>query len=107
MIPCSAPPYQSNNVKYEIGARTITELNLLDWKVPGTSPLTDSRAWIDYNFNPFIVVDPTTGVSSNGTRMSDDLDLVVYIKGDRKPTVLYSAVLELTYDDVVHMNGFE
>ena len=111
LIPCSAPPYQNNNIKYEIGARTLTELNLLDWKVPGASPLIDSRAWIDYNFNPFIVVDPNTGVSSNGTPMSNDFDLVVYIKGDRKPTVLYSAVLELSYEngppDVVYLNGFE
>jgi hypothetical protein len=111
LIPCSAPPFQSNNIKYEIGARTTTELNLLDWSVPGASPLLDSRAWVDYNANPFITVDPLTGVSSNGTPMTDDFDLVVYIKGDRKPTVVYSAVLEISYESgapgVVFANGFE
>jgi hypothetical protein len=111
LIPCSPPPFQSNNIKYEVGARTVTELNLLDWKDPGASPLRDSRVWVDYNANPFIVVNPTTGVSSNGTPMTNDFDLVVYIKGDRKPTVIYSAVLEISYEggppDVVYGNGFE
>ena len=107
LVTCSPPPFQQENVKYEIGARTTTVLNLLDWSVPGGSPLIDSRAWVDYDANPFIVVDPVTGVSSNGTPMSDDLDLVVYIKGDRKPTVLYSARLELSYTDVILDNGFE
>ena len=111
LISCSAPPFQQNNIKYEIGARTTTVINLLDWSVPGASPLTDSRAWVDYAFNPYIVVDPNTGISSNGTPMTDDLDLVVYIKGDRKPTVLYSARLELSYGgalpDAIFINGFE
>jgi len=110
LIACSPPPFQQDNIKYEIGARTTTVLNLLDWSVPGASPLTDSRAWVDYNFNPFIAVNPNTNVSSNGTPMTDDLDLVVYIKGDRKPTVLYSARLELSYGgvpDPVFGDGFE
>ena len=110
LIPCSPPPFQQDNIKYEIGARTTTVINLLDWSVPGGSPLADSRAWVDYNFNPFIAVNPNTNVSSNGTPMTDDLDLVVYVKGDRKPTVLYSARLELSYSgvpDPVFGDGFE
>lgn len=111
LIPCSAPPFQQDNIKYEIGVRTTTVINLLDWSVPGASPLVDSRAWVDYNFNPFIAVNPNTNISSNGTPMTDDLDLTVYIKGDRKPTVLYSARLELSYGagppEIVYINGFE
>ena len=38
-------------------------------------------------------------VTSNGLPMSEDFDLAVYIKGDRKPTAIYNAYLEITYED--------
>ncbi len=37
-------------------------------------------------------------VTSNGLPMTDDFDLAVYIKGDRKPTAVFDARLEIDYE---------
>ncbi len=94
---CSPPPFQHDNIKYVVGKPTTTVINLLDWE-DEHSPLRSSRGWVDYRANPFITVDPATGVSSNGLPMTDGFDLAVYIKGDRKPTAVYSATLMINED---------
>jgi hypothetical protein len=38
-------------------------------------------------------------VTTNGLPMTDDFDLAIYIKGDKKPVALYDAQLKLQWDD--------
>jgi hypothetical protein len=97
LIECSAPPFKSDNIKYEVGEPVTTVINLLDWDeaTNGPSPLSTSKGWVDYTQNAFIEV--TNGVSSNGLPMSEDFDLAVYIKGDSKSTAVYNAKLVLEY----------
>ncbi len=39
--------------------------------------------------------------TTNGLPMSDDFDLAVYVKGDRKATAVYDAWLEIDYEEAV------
>jgi hypothetical protein len=98
LVECSPPPFTNDNIKYEVGELVTTVINLLDWDevVNGPSPLAFSKGWVDVAQNGFVTVAKTvegTPVSTNGLPMTDDFDLAVYIKGDRKPTALYSARL--------------
>jgi hypothetical protein len=64
--------------------------------------LATSRGWVDVTQNGSVTVAGTTagGVpyTTNGLPMSDNFDLAVYIKGDRKPTAVYDAYLEIDYE---------
>jgi len=77
---------------------TTTEINLLDFA--GPSPLATSAGWTDPSGNGFnILADPEVpGLSINGLPLSEDFDLAVYIKGDRKPTAIFSAQLLIEYE---------
>jgi hypothetical protein len=108
--PCTPPPFTSALIKYEVGTPTTTVINLLDWdeEVNGPSPLSTSRGWVDSElYNDFIeIVDVVTDdnneerqITSIGAPMSEDFDLTVYVKGDRKPVFIYDAMLVLEYDD--------
>lgn len=108
LIECSPPPFQSDNIKYVVGTPVTTVINLLDWNEEdnGPSPLSTSRGWVDVTANPNVEIagtDPVTGIpfSSNGLPMTDDFDLAVYVKGDRKPTAVYNARLIIEYEDEV------
>jgi hypothetical protein len=100
---CYAPPFDKALIKYPVGDPTITEINLLDWDTAanGPSPLATSRGWVDVAQNGFVTVADTTpgGVpyTTNGVPMTDDFDLAVYIKGDRKATAVYDAQLVIDY----------
>ena len=98
---CYAPPFESALIKYPVGEPTITEINLLDW-ADANSPLAFSQGWVDVTQNGAVTVAGTSpgGVpyTTNGLPMSDDLDIAIYIKGDRKPTAVYDAYLEVDYD---------
>ena len=108
--PCTPPPFEKALIKYEVGLNTTTIINLLDWdeEANGPSPLATSKGWVDtdlYNaFRPVIddnVIDPNGEVrqlTDIGGPMSEDFDLLVYIKGDRKPVFLYDAKLVLEYE---------
>ena len=104
---CFSPPFESALIKYPVGEPTITEINLLDWDTEGKgpSPLATSSGWVDVTQNGSVTVADTSpspgGVpyTTNGLPMSDDFDLAVYIKGDRKPTAVYDAYLEIDYGD--------
>ena len=111
-IECSPPPFQKDNIKYEVGERVTTVINLLDWDEDdnvgqgvdgqGASPLATSMGWVDVDTNYGVTVDKEINgvkVTSNGLPMSEDFDLAVYIKGDRKPTAIYNAYLEISYED--------
>lgn len=101
-IECSAPPFKSDNIKYEVGERVITVINLLDWDDSvGPSPLATSAGWVDVNQNDFVTVAGTVdGVpyTTNGLPMTEDFDVAFYIKGDAKSTAIYSAKLILEYE---------
>jgi len=98
---CSPVPFTSANIKYNVGDVTVTTINLLDFE--GDSPLLTSTGWMDATQNPINLPseDPAladAGISINGLPLTDDFDLAVYIKGDRKPTTIFNAVLEITYE---------
>ena len=98
---CSAPPYTHDKIKYNVGERTTTVVNLLDWDVDeGPSPLKTSKGWVDVDSNLNVVTKLVDGmqVSTNGLPMTEDFDLAIYIKGDRKPTALFTARLEISYE---------
>jgi hypothetical protein len=97
---CYAPPFTKELIKYPVGDPTITEINLLDWEDATTSPMAYSTGWIDVTQNGFVTVDGTnSGVpyTTNGLPMTDDFDLAVYVKGDRKATAVYDAQLVIDY----------
>jgi hypothetical protein len=112
-VECAPPPYQKDLIKYEVGVPTTTVLNLLDWdplderSVDGESPLVWSNGWVVKTFNEGTVVnrDVTVvnpllaGVTVNGAPVSRDFDLSIYVKGDRKPTAIYNATLQVEWDD--------
>jgi len=109
---CAPPPYTNDMIKYNIGERTSTVINLLDWdeEENGPSPLATSIGWVDMTQNLAVSTDDDTGapmttngipITTNGLPMTDDFDLAVYIKGDRKPTALFTARLEISYDGEV------
>jgi hypothetical protein len=112
-VECAPPPYQKDLIKYEVGVPTTTVLNLLDWSpddersIDGESPMVWSRGWTTASFNEGTVVNPAvtivnpaiTAVTVNGAPASAGFDLSMYIKGDRKPTAVYNATLEVEWDD--------
>ena len=101
LIECSAPPFKSDNIKYEVGTPVTTVINLLDW-ADENSPLATSRGWVDVTQNEFVeIVDSLTDgtpLSSNGLPMTEDFDLAVYVKGDRKSTAIFNAQLIIEYE---------
>lgn len=126
-VNCAPPPYQKALIKYTVGdpvpptGRDV--FDLLDWNpadvrsvidpVSSTpvSPLTFTSGWVDGTANEGTILNPDldepaeltnpalTGVTINGAPVSEDFDLSVYVKGDRKPTQLYQAWLILQYDN--------
>ena len=105
LIECSPPPFQSDNLKYVVGTPVTTIINLLDWDEAknGPSPLSTSKGWVDVTQNGFVEikdVDPVSGIpfTTNGLPMTDDLDLAVYIKGDRKSTAVYNVKVVIEYE---------
>ena len=107
---CQEQPIQSTFKKYERGELTTTVLNLLDWDtVDGPAPLVTSAGWVDARENPNAIIgdglgneveeETATGISVNGAPLTEDFDLVVYVKGDQKPTVIYDAELYIEWDD--------
>lgn len=99
-INCSVPPYGNDNIKYEVGTPVTTVINLLDWDASkGPSPLASSQGWVE--MNDFVEEGIVPGVTTNGVPMTEDFDLAVYIKGDRKPTALFSARLVINGEGIL------
>ena len=94
LIPHSQPPFQKDNIKYEVGELTTTTINLLDWDASEDSPLLYSNGWL--------YADPTridaNGVTVNGLKLTDKLDVAFYIKGDAKATQIYNVQVVLNYE---------
>jgi len=113
-VECAPPPYQKDLIKYEVGAPVKTVIDLLSWNpadersIDGESPLVWSLGWTSNGwFNEGTVVDKTIplvnplikAVTVNGAPVTKSFDLSIYIKGDRKPTAVYDAVLQIQWDD--------
>ena len=123
LVDCDPPPYEHGTLRYEVGDEAVTVINLLDWNEvplldvngdpildPGTgepilsrSPFLQTADWISTD-------DPNTGatrcalvgaggecISENGLPLTDDFDLAVYVKGDKKPLVIYDAQIRVEY----------
>ena len=112
LIPCSEVPFDSANIKYTHGELTETIIDLLDWGevcyddpafgCVTESPLSTSKGWVDYTANPqniywFTRAKDGVPVSINGAPLTQDFDLVVYVKGDKKAVRLYTATLDIEY----------
>jgi hypothetical protein len=111
--PCSEPPFQQDNVKYEVGERTTTTLNLLDWADGVDSPLRYSTGWTGdtaaTNIDPFtgetrcanavdgVLPEGAECVSINGMPLTEDFDVAFYTKGDVKSLSIYNTRLVLEY----------
>jgi hypothetical protein len=98
-----APPFVDADQKYVVGDVVTTTVDLLDFD--GTSPLATSLGWVDASQNSINLGpgdDPTAGngISVNGLPLTPDFDLALYVKGDKKPVYIYSATLEISWDDV-------
>ncbi|WP_417346759.1 hypothetical protein [Ferrimonas sp.] len=110
---CTVPPYTHDNIRYEVGAPVTTVINLLDWDPDnGVSPLASSKGWVDVANNLGVEIQPGVvsvqggveyPVSTNGLPMTEDFDLAVYIKGDRKPTALFTAQLLINQESPVEV----
>jgi len=102
---CSPPPFQSDNIKYVVGTPVTTVINLLDWdESEGPSPLATSKGWVDVAANEFVTVKEIVNdipITTNGLPMTNDFDLAVYVKGDRKSTAVYNARLIIEYEGEV------
>jgi hypothetical protein len=126
-VNCAPPPYQKDMIKYPVGDEATelvefpgpTIINLLDWKSTDArsvtdpasgkpvSPLTFTNGWINGWYNEGTILQPGVplvnpiikAVTINGAPVTQDFDLSIYIKGDRKPTAIYNARLEVEYDD--------
>ncbi len=118
---CSPPPFTKDNIKYNVGEPVTTVINLLDWE-DDDGPLATSKGWVDLTVvadpavpgrcmlasNPDVTIINVDGacsvapgeppITSNGLPMSNDFDLAVYVKGDRKSTAVYNAYLEIEYE---------
>lgn len=98
---CYAPPFEKELIKYNVGEPIITTINLLDWE-DENGPLASTRGWVDVTQNDAVeIVGEVNGfpITGNGVPMTEDLELVVYIKGDRKATGVYDATLNVVYDE--------
>mgnify|MGYP001818852236 CR=1 FL=1 len=64
---CSPPPFERDNIKYEVGEPTTTVINLLDWAdengngIQDDSPLANSLGWVDLTVVPVDPIDPSAG----------------------------------------------
>jgi hypothetical protein len=103
--PCTPPPFTKDLIKYNPGEPTTTVINLLDWdEEEGPSPLATSQGWVvtDNPFRPVVDEVVLNGelrqLTDIGGPMSEDLDVMIYVKGDRKPVFLYNAQLILEYE---------
>ncbi|WP_146404097.1 GEVED domain-containing protein [Planctomycetes bacterium CA13] len=110
--PGSEPPFQSDNIKYEVGAETVTTIDLLDGAglLDNGVDLRDSNHWVFTVLNDEGINerDPDNdGVSVNGLPLTDGFDFAFYVKGDQKPATLFDAQLILTYELAEGVDAFD
>ena len=90
--------------QYEPGVPTTTTLDLLSIKnaATGLPVLADTMNWnnfVDEATDIFGNYDPLDGFSMEDCPLTQDLDLMLYIKGEvGKPTIIRKATLVVTYE---------
>lgn len=98
-----APPFDKEDQKYVVGEIVTTTIDLLDFD--GESPLATSLGWVDASQNSVNIgaeneqVSDGNGVSINHLPLTEDFDLAIYIKGDKKAVEIYNAVLNIEWDN--------
>ena len=95
IVNCMEQPLQSGEQLYERGTLTTTTIDLLDFG-DNVNPLATSAGWLVPTSQPM----QSATLSANGVTMTENFDLAVYIKGDKKAVQLYSAHLYLDYEPV-------
>ena len=97
---CTPPPLKSDQIKYNRGDLTVTLVNLLD-EFPDDvdNPFASSTGWTEPN-SLQTLAEGNPNMTSEGVTLTEDLDLSIHIKGDKKPVRLYKAVLYLDYVEV-------
>ncbi|WP_136810116.1 hypothetical protein [Desulfosediminicola flagellatus] len=105
-VECMPTPYTSQFIKYKAGETTTTVIDLLDFE-DENSPLLWSEGWMSPNGVNVIALDKDGNqirddegnlISVNGSPLTEDFDLAVYVKGDKKTTAIYNATLILEYE---------
>ncbi|QDG49353.1 hypothetical protein FIV42_00955 [Persicimonas caeni] len=95
---CTPAPLKKEQIKYSRGDLTTTIIDLLaDLEEGEGTPFSMSTGFVQPNAEQDIVAENLT---ANGVRLTEDLELSVYVKADRKPVRLYKAVLYLNYEEV-------
>jgi hypothetical protein len=93
--PCTPYPLKKDQIKYTKGDMTVTHINLLD---PEDGVILFPTSEKFTQADPAVLIDGSTDITVEGARLTDDFDVVVYIKGDKKPVRIYKAVLYLDYE---------
>jgi len=86
--PSQPPPPTKDEVKYDVGADTLTVINLLDWETD-VSPLSISAGFQN-----------SVGSAHEGLSMTQNFDVAFYVKGDIKPATLYDTELIMSYEQM-------
>jgi len=81
LVECSPPPFKKDNIKYVVGEKVTTVINLLDWEDGEDSPLGTSLGWVTVNEHVEIVGE------------FDGIPVT-----SRKPVALFNAWLEIEFD---------
>lgn len=95
-VNCMTPPISKDFIKYNEGELTATVIDLMDWVAGEESPLALSTGWMAPTVQEMSAEFP--GVTVNGTPLTEEFDLAVYVKGEYKTQNLYKAVLYLDYE---------
>jgi hypothetical protein len=81
---CSPPPFERDNIKYNVGEPTTTVINLLDWAdennngIQDDSPLANSLGWVDLTVVPVDPADPSAGCTLMHNR---NIEIVNVVEG--------------------------
>ena len=106
---------------YVKGTLATTTIDLLAWNAtdpithapmdpPVPSPLTDSANWNNYlDLNPFDPADTVPdGLSwAEGSPLTPDFDLILFVKGEYSGTEIMDAQLAIEWDDAATVPGEE
>ena len=96
--PCTPAPLKKDQIKYSRGDLTTTIIDITAPLEPGEeSPLALSTGYVAPNGEQTMV---SENLTDEGVKLTEDLDLSLFIKGDKKPVRLYKAVLYLDYEEV-------
>lgn len=87
--------------QYPVGTPTTTTLDLLSIVDDDGNPiLAQSANWYDYlDINPVKFDEIDDDFTADGSPLTPDFDLMLYVKGEYKGTEIYDATLIVEYED--------